>query len=170
MKIHISSTEQGWTVERDIETEDNEKLLKALIRCVKRHTGKKEEPAEANTEPVNEDNEPDPEKERPFHEDTEEPKKKTKYKGFLLIRCSGCGKVFAVCLKTPIGTFRCRECGAETPLENLAPADMRCSSCDHKWEYMTNIEDGCAECSCLECGAPMCGWWNPKKHKYETVR
>lgn len=38
MQIYIKTGEAGWETERRIEVPDNEKLLGALLRCVKRHT------------------------------------------------------------------------------------------------------------------------------------
>lgn len=43
------------------------------------------------------------------------------YKGFLLIVCEECGAVKAFCAKRETYSFRCDECGYETPLENLRP-------------------------------------------------
>lgn len=48
------------------------------------------------------------------------------YKGFLLIVCEECGAVKAFCAKRETYSFRCDECGYETPLENLRPMYMHC--------------------------------------------
>lgn len=37
MLIHIMTTEKGWDTERHIEVPDNDKLLQALLRTVKRY-------------------------------------------------------------------------------------------------------------------------------------
>lgn len=56
------------------------------------------------------------------------------YKGFLLIVCEECGAVKAFCAKRETYSFRCDECGYETPLENLRPMYMHCK-CGKSFRY-----------------------------------
>ena len=61
------------------------------------------------------------------------------YKGFLLIVCEECGAVKAFCAKRETYSFRCDECGYETPLENLRPMYMHCK-CGESFRYRTNAK------------------------------
>ena len=76
------------------------------------------------------------------------------YKGFLLIRCEECGAVEAYCAKKETYAFRCRKCKAQTPLEKLRPAYMRCK-CGEEFRYKTNITDKQLVHTCISCGAPV---------------
>lgn len=61
------------------------------------------------------------------------------YKGFLLIVCEECGAVKAFCAKRETYSFRCDECGYETPLENLRPMYMHCK-CGESFRYRDQCE------------------------------
>lgn len=41
------------------------------------------------------------------------------YKGFLMIRCKGCGHVSTFCSKYELNWYKCQECGEKTILEDL---------------------------------------------------
>ena len=73
------------------------------------------------------------------------------YKGFLLIVCEECGAVKAFCAKRETYSFRCDECGYETPLENLRPMYMHCTH------------------TCLRCKAPVDMELNRRGTAYVTV-
>lgn len=90
------------------------------------------------------------------------------YKGFLLIRCEECGAVEAYCAKKETYAFRCRKCKAQTPLEKLRPAYMRCK-CGEEFRYKTNITDKQLVHTCISCGAPVDMELNRRGTAYVTV-
>ena len=86
------------------------------------------------------------------------------YKGFLLIKCQGCGEMRSFCAKTPIHTYICN-CGEETPLGELQEAYAKCK-CGKKWRYLTNATDNVIESRCIECGMPLDMMYNSRKKQY----
>lgn len=74
-----------------------------------------------------------------------------KYSGFLLIRCSDCGQLKGFCTKVPIDTYKCSECGADTPLADLKPLYMDCE-CGKHYKYMTNETADMITHPCISCG------------------
>lgn len=111
-----------------------------------------EEPAEENAPPQ----EPDM---------TDKPKG---YKGFLMIRCKGCGHVSTFCSKHELNWYKCQECGEKTTLEDLRLIWAKCE-CGQRAHYYTNVDDPVTEVNCLACGAPVAVGWNPKKKCYQTI-
>lgn len=111
-----------------------------------------EEPAEENAPPQELDM-------------TDKPKG---YKGFLMIRCKGCGHVSAFCSKHELNWHKCKECGEKTVLENLRGLWANCE-CGQRAHYYTNVDDPVAEVNCVACGAPVAAAWNPKKKCYQTI-
>ena len=111
-----------------------------------------EEPAEENAPPQ----EPDM---------TDKPKG---YKGFLMIRCKGCGHTRAFYSKYELNWYKCQECGEKTILEDLRPLWANCE-CGQRAHYYTNVDDPVAEVNCVVCGAPVPVEWNPKKKCYQTI-
>ena len=185
MEIIIRSQESGWDVGRRIELPDDEKLVRDILRRVKRHmappkeaggmmdqTGqgekeKPEDPTEGLTpeEPKKEKHQELPEERRPLLEDARVVFE-TGVRGFLLIRCAGCGKERAFSAREPMNRSICRECGHETHLENLAAAELRCPACGKTWHYKTNSEEPEIACRCVICGEKMTGRWSKKLRRY----
>ena len=90
------------------------------------------------------------------------------YKGFLLIVCEECGAVKAFCAKRETYSFRCDECGYETPLENLRPMYMHCK-CGKSFRYKTNATEETITHTCLDCKAPVDMELNRKGTAYVTI-
>lgn len=90
------------------------------------------------------------------------------YKGFLLIVCEECGAVKAFCAKRETYSFRCDECGYETPLENLRPMYMHCK-CGESFRYRTNAKSETITHTCLRCKAPVDMELNRRGTAYVTV-
>lgn len=90
------------------------------------------------------------------------------YKGFLLIRCSRCGKLHGFCARQPLSQYQCRDCGGFTPLHGLTSATVRCK-CGKRFKYRTNLEDDTFTYTCLSCGAPVDLAYNAKARAYQTV-
>lgn len=90
------------------------------------------------------------------------------YKGFLMIRCKGCGHVSAFCSKYELNLHKCKECGEKIVLENLRGLWANCE-CGKIAHYYTNVDDPVAEVNCVACGAPVAAAWNPKKKCYQTI-
>lgn len=90
------------------------------------------------------------------------------YKGFLLIKCEECGATKPFCAKHETYSFRCNECGHETPLEKLRPLHLTCK-CGKRFSYKTNLTDERITHSCLACNAPVDLELNSRKTAYITV-
>lgn len=90
------------------------------------------------------------------------------YKGFLFIKCHGCGKIHGFCAKTPISNYHCADCGCLTPLNDIVPMYVRCK-CGQRFRYQTNLTDDCFTYTCFICGAPVDMAYNKKGRKYQTV-
>lgn len=89
------------------------------------------------------------------------------YRGFLMIRCEGCGKVHAYCAKKETYVSHC-ECGYETPLENLRVMHMHCK-CGMDFRYKTNLTDKYYTHECLDCKAPVDMELNSRETAYVTI-
>lgn len=95
---------------------------------------------------------------------------KTKgYKGFLMIRCKGCGHTRAFYSKYELNLYKCQECGEKTILEGLRLLWANCE-CGQRAHYYTNVDDPVTEVNCLVCGAPVAVGWNAKKKCYQTIK
>ena len=157
MKIIIKSVESGWETERVVELPEDEGLVKAILRAVKRRTQ-----PEVSAQP------PASPPELPKAADG--PDQGTGYKGFLLLECPGCGAVSATNARQPITEFACRRCGQTTNLGNLAVLEMACPSCGKTWGYRTNIEEPEIVHACIACGGEMTSRWDKDKHRYVPVK
>lgn len=172
MEITIKSRENGWETERKVELPDDEKLVKAIIRSVKRHTDPPKA-AGGGIDPVirEEAGESGTTAEQP--EETpkvpETGRSEQGYRGFLLVRCGGCGRVYAYNAREEATESTCRECGHVTPLQMLAQASFKCPSCKETWNYKTNLVEADATCRCILCGAEMHARWHKKLRKYIPV-
>lgn len=62
------------------------------------------------------------------------------YKGFLYIKCQHCGEIKSFCSKKIIKSYRCSECGTETPLKNLSHLWLNCE-CGRTSHYFTNMTE-----------------------------
>ena len=168
MEIIIRSLENGWATERKLELPEDEGLVKSILRSVKRRVtpsakaGRVIEEQEPEEERVLEALE---EEDRPEHSDAETVFD-TGVRGFLLIRCISCGKEYAFHAREPMKSSVCRACGHETPLEELAIAELHCQGCGRTWKYRTNSEEPEITCRCINCGKEMTGRWNGKLRRY----
>ena len=88
------------------------------------------------------------------------------YRGFLLVKCQNCGKIYAYNARGETTESTCRECGHVTPLRMLAQALFECPECGTKWNYKTNLTDADAACRCVRCGAEMRSRWHKNLRKY----
>ena len=91
------------------------------------------------------------------------------YKGFLYIKCQHCGEIKSFCSKKSIKSYRCSECGTETPLKNLSHLWLNCE-CGKASHYFTNMTEFAFDVNCIECGAPVAVKWNSRKKLYDTIR
>lgn len=160
MTIYIKSKEKGWEVERRIDLPDDEKLVRSIMRSVKNHTS----PPKAAGGGI--------EMKEPEETPSEAPEggapEEAGYRGFLLVKCEGCGSAFAFNAKTEIRQFTCRECGRIMPLPPMAKVLFECRECGRHWTYQTNLEDAEVTNKCLNCGAVMRARWDKKLKKYHT--
>ena len=170
MTIYIKSEENGWEVERQIDLPDDVKLVRSIMRSVKNHTsppkaggGTEMKEPEARTEPE----EAPPETPKGGAPEGGVPEE-AGYRGFLLVKCEGCGDTFAFNAKKEIRQFTCRECGRTTPLPSMAKVLFECPGCGRHWTYQTNLEDAEVTNKCLDCGTAMVARWDKKLKKYHT--
>lgn len=110
----------------------------------------------------------------PESEDTESEKAlepvRTKYRGFLYIRCPECGTVRGFHMKKESDHYHCDGCGARTVFDKpLVPLQVRCE-CGRRFNYLTNLTAPAFDIPCLECGTPVAVQWNEKKELYETIQ
>ena len=89
------------------------------------------------------------------------------YSGFLLIKCSHCGKVRGFCSKAPITFSRC-DCGETTDLHDLKMAFLKCK-CGNQYKYKTNLKEERFDFPCLNCGSPVDLELNRRGNAYVTV-
>lgn len=110
---------------------------------------------------------PKPEDEEP--EETLEPVR-TKYRGFLYVRCPKCGLARGFHMKKESDHYHCDGCGTRTVFDKpLVPLQVRCE-CGRRFNYLTNLTAPAFDIPCLECGTPVAVQWNEKKELYETIQ
>ena len=90
------------------------------------------------------------------------------YKGFLMVKCEGCGAVKGFRAKYETYGFRCDKCGEVTPLEGLRPMHLQCK-CGRKFHYKTNLTERTITRECLACHAPVDLMLNARGTAYVTV-
>lgn len=159
MEITIKSRENGWETERKMELPDDEKLVRSILRSVKRRL----DPPKAAGGGIEEKAEPSPA--APAQE-TKEPEAEEGYRGFLLVKCQNCGKIYAYNARSETTESVCRDCGHTTPLRMLAQALFDCPKCGTKWTYKTNLLGAEATCRCIQCGTEMRARWHKNLRKY----
>ena len=175
MEIIIRSLENGWETVRRMELPEDDGLVKSIIRSVKRRVNPPETAGVVTVQEVNEDQTPDPKQdtapdppaelqapEQPITQTTFE----TGYRGFLIIRCGGCGKIYFKHAREPITESLCKACGHVTKLENMAAAELFCPDCGKAWRYRTDSEEAAVSVACIQCGREMTGEWDKKLRRY----
>lgn len=90
------------------------------------------------------------------------------YKGFLLIKCTCCGKVKGFNTKEPLSHYQCSNCGGFTELNDLKMAYLDCK-CGARWKYRTNITDEQFDYSCLNCNNTISARLNSRRNTYVTI-
>ena len=171
MEIIIRNRENGWETERRLELPEDEGLVKSILRSVKRRVnppqlaggGVIEDQAE-EVEPADAVPEPEPQKEEPPA--VERTTFETGYRGFLILTCGACGKMYTVNAREPVRETTCRECGHVTELTEMAAAELWCPVCGKTWKYRTNSEQAEVMARCIRCGGAMVSRWNSKKRRY----
>ncbi|MDO4439234.1 MAG: hypothetical protein Q4B86_07320 [Eubacteriales bacterium] len=91
------------------------------------------------------------------------------YKGFLLIKCDGCGKLYGFHAKQVTYSAICNECGEVTLLEKMRPVHLECDNCGHYYSYLTNIRTREFTYRCNNCESPVDMELNLKKMRYHTL-
>ena len=165
MKIIIEAVELGWSTRRCIQIPDDEKLLKAILGCVKRHEQKKEkeETPPFVAEPLAEEKA----QAKPKPHAAVQKKERfegTAYIGFLIVKCEVCGHEKAYNSRFPTRTCRCTECEHKTELNDMVEAKFECPHCKKAWTYKTNSVEAEVSVNCVECGTKMTARWNKEKH------
>ena len=90
----------------------------------------------------------------------------TGYRGFLIIRCGGCGKIYFKHAREPITESLCKACGHVTELGDMAAVELFCPDCGKVWRYRTNSEEAAVSATCIQCGREMTGEWDKKLRRY----
>ena len=91
-------------------------------------------------------------------------------KGFVSIRCGGCGKIVNTCLHEVRTIFNCKDCGHPNKLENLKTMKVECPRCSFRGLYKTNREDGNIVMECLNCSHPVHLRKGKRRGNYVTIR
>lgn len=76
-------------------------------------------------------------------------------RGFVHIRCAGCGKAISTCLREERTIFACKKCGHPNPLEKLTNIHFKCPGCGFKGRYRTNRTEAGIQMECLQCSRPV---------------
>ena len=91
-------------------------------------------------------------------------------KGFVSIRCGGCGKIVNTCLHEERTIFNCKSCGHPNPLEHLKTMKVECPRCSFRGRYQTNREESPIVMECLNCSQPVPLRKGKRRGNYVTVK
>lgn len=91
-------------------------------------------------------------------------------KGFVSIRCGGCGRIVNTCLHEQRKIFICKSCGHPNPLEHLKTMKVECPRCNFRGLYQTNREESPIVMECLNCSQPVPLRRGKRRGNYVTVR
>ena len=91
-------------------------------------------------------------------------------KGFVSIRCGGCGKIVNTCLHEVRTIFNCKTCGHPNPLEGLKTMKVECTRCSFRGLYKTNREESSIVMECLSCSYPVPLRKGKRRGNYVTVK
>ena len=91
-------------------------------------------------------------------------------KGFVSIRCGGCGKIVNTCLHEKRTIFNCKDCGHPNPLESLKTMMVECPRCGFRGRYQTNREESHIVMECLNCSQPVQLRRGKRRGNYVTIR
>lgn len=91
-------------------------------------------------------------------------------KGFVSIRCGGCGKIVNTCLHEKRTIFNCKDCGHPNPLESLKRMKVECPRCSFRGLYQTNREESPIVMECLNCSQPVQLRRGKRRGNYVTIR
>ena len=91
-------------------------------------------------------------------------------KGFVSIRCGGCGKIVNTCLHEERTIFNCKSCGHPNPLEHLKTMKVECPRCSFRGRYQTNREEDAVVMECLNCSQPVQLRKGKRRGNYVTVK
>lgn len=175
MLIIIKSVEAGWETERQIELPENEGLVKAILRSVKKCGQSRAAESVKEVEAANESSHLDPGP--PATPADKAPEvvplertvfKEPKYRGFILYRCQVCGKAYAINAHDPVSSVECKGCGSKVNLHDVVVAELQCPQCGRVWKYQTNEVGADVFVGCIQCGTKMHGEWNAKCRRYVT--
>lgn len=167
MKVKMTVSTAGKRISVDVDEKQADKtfwgLAEKLMLAARQEKGEEsvKEQEEQPKEQINPEKEDMPEEE-------DYCTRREGYTGFLLIKCSHCGKTKAFCSKFPLTHYKC-ECGEKTELNDLHRLYITCE-CGKKYGYRTNIQEPVLDVNCINCGAPVAVQWNSKKELYETIR
>ena len=102
--------------------------------------------------------------------DTQAPGPAEGVKGFVSIRCGGCGKIVNTCLHEERTIFNCKSCGHPNPLEHLKTMKVECPRCSFRGRYQTNREESPIVMECLNCSQPVPLRKGKRRGNYVTVK
>ena len=102
--------------------------------------------------------------------DTQAPGTAEGVKGFVSIRCGGCGRTINTCLHEKRTIFNCKGCGHPNPLEHLKTMKVECPRCNFRGLYQTNREESPIVMECLNCSQPVQRRRGKRRGNYVTVR
>lgn len=168
MYICIETDRDGWATRWETTVQDNEKLVRALLRTVKRYRAEEDGQPEAvpAAEPPEELPAAAPSEETPAEAAAEQKEPEQGYRGFLLLECGQCGKMRGFNARVPIAEQTCRSCGYVTVLKDMARADLYCPTCKKMWRYKTNTTNPEISWPCVTCGTVMYSKWDKQLSRY----
>lgn len=91
-------------------------------------------------------------------------------KGFVSIRCGGCGKIVNTCLHEKRTIFNCKACGHPNKLESLKTMKVECPRCSFRGLYKTNREESPIVMECLNCSQPVQLRKGQRRGNYVTIK